>query len=271
LFGALLVTNLEKLEGDAAQQGSQIRRELKEEQIKQMKINHFLAIGAMLVGSSAFAAPIYGTATQTVTINGVPTATGIAQNTKTGSGGGAGTGYSFGMTWDVDPVLTWSFTTSLSGLHVLEFTTNIVPDSYDSVFVSNGLVLTGGQGGSGAKITDVSLQLFIPAFSTYVSAGDVNLKGTGASFIKGTYSKSDDNSGLGGVGPYVPFGPTTLADGSMGVRITFTTDLGDNSTLSLNGTLDIQKSAAPPVPEPATFGLIGAALIALGSIARRRA
>ena len=234
-----------------------------------MKITHILAIGAMLVGSAAYATPLYGTATQSVTINDTTSTHNIAQGTKTGNGGGTGTGYSFGVEWDVDPTLTWTYTTATSGVHVLKFQTAIVPNSWDQIFNSAGFTLTGGQSGSGASISDVSVKVYIPAFTTYVSEGDVTVKGS-KGLIKGTLTRSEDNSNSGGVGPYIPFGPTPLSALTMGVEVTFTATLGTQNSLSLNGTLDIQKSA-PPVPEPATFGLIGAALVALGAVARRRA
>ena len=243
-----------------------------------MKITHLLAIGAMLAGS-AMATPLgYGSTNVTVNINGVVTTTTINQDTEFGSAEGgslAADGFKFHMNWNVDPTLSWSYTTTASGPQTITFSTNIVPDVYNKLFNSAGYTITGVKslGGvpvkTGASVSDVVVKVYIPFMSTYIPAGDVMVKGV--SNVKGTLTKSDDNTGNGGVGPYVPFGPTSLADLTMGVEISFNAQLlnvGD--TISLNGTLDIQKDA-PPVPEPATFGLIGAALIVLGSIARRRA
>ena len=243
-----------------------------------MKITHLVAISAMLAGSAMASTIGYGSTNVTVNINGVVTTTTINQDTEFGSaeGGNLATKkFKFSMNWDVDPTLTWSYTTTASGPQVIQFSTNIVPDAYNKMFNSAGYTITGVKsvGGvpviSGASVSDVVVKVYIPAFSNYVSQGDVMVKGT--SNVKGTMTKSEDNTGNGGVGPYVPFGPTSLTDTSMGVEISFNAQLlnvGD--TISLNGTLDIQKDA-PPVPEPATFGLIGAALVVLGSVARRRA
>ncbi|MCX6598290.1 MAG: PEP-CTERM sorting domain-containing protein [Acidobacteria bacterium] len=231
-----------------------------------MKINHFLAISAMLVGSSVLATPIYGTANVNVTINGVTTTTPVPQNTKTGSISGGNANFRFGMDWDVDPTLTWTYTTATSGLHVIQFQTNIVGNPYNQLFNSAGFTLTGG---AGASIKNVSVKVYIPSFTTYIAAGDVSLPNVTLPKA-GNITKNNDNTNSGGVGPYVGFGPTNLGDATMGVEISFNAVLGSLNSLSMNGTLDIQKDA-PPVPEPATFGLIGAALIALGSIARRRA
>ncbi|MCX6598289.1 MAG: PEP-CTERM sorting domain-containing protein [Acidobacteria bacterium] len=242
-----------------------------------MKINHFLAIGAMLVGSTVLATPIgYGSTDVTVNINGVVTTTSINQTTHTGSAEGGNlaiNNFKFGMSWDVDPTLTWSYTTTSSGPQTITFSTNIIPDAYNKLFNSAGYTLTGVQKvgnktSPGATISDVTVKVYIPFMTQYIPEGDVTVKGV--SGVRGTLTRSEDNTGFGGVGDYVPFGPSALTDLTMGVEIKFNATLNKGDTLSLNGTLDIQKEA-PPVPEPATFGLIGAALVGLGSFARRRA
>ncbi|MCX6593002.1 MAG: PEP-CTERM sorting domain-containing protein [Acidobacteria bacterium] len=242
-----------------------------------MKLTNFLAISAMLVGSVASATPLgYGSTDVTVNINGVITTTTIDQTSEIGSAGGgnlAADGFRFAMNWDVDPTLTWSYTTTASGPQTITFSTNIIPDAYNRLFNSAGYTLTGvrkvgSKASPGATISDVLVKVYIPFMSTYVPQGDVMVKGI--SGVKGTLTRSEDNTGFGGVGDYVPFGPSALTDLTMGVEISFNAKLNPGDTLSLNGTLDIQKETAP-TPEPATFALIGAALIALGSIARRRA
>ena len=242
-----------------------------------MKITHILAITAALVGSSVWATPIgYGSTDVTVNINGVITTTSINQLTHEGSAEGgnlAADKFKFGMSWNVDPTLTWSYTTTASGPHTVTFSTNIVPDAYNKLFNSAGYTLTGVQKigtkvSPGAAVSDVKVKVYIPFMSTYIPEGDVTVKGVKG--VKGTLTRSEDNTGNGGLGDYVDFGPSTLADLTMGVEVTFNAALNPGDVLSLNGTLDVQK-VSPPVPEPATFGLIGVALVLLGSIARRRA
>ena len=242
-----------------------------------MKLTNFLAIGAFLVGSVVSATPIgFGSTDVTVNINGVSTTTTINQTSEVGNADGgdlATDDFRFAMNWVVDPTLTWSYTTTASGPQTITFSTNIIPDAYNKLFNSAGYTLTGVQkvgskASPGATISDVIVKVYIPFMSTYVPEGDVTVKGVKG--VKGTLTRSEDNTGFGGVGDYVPFGPTALSALTMGVEIKFNATLNNGDTLSLNGTLDIQKETAP-TPEPATFGLIGAALIVLGSIARRRA
>ncbi len=231
----------------------------------------------MLVGSTVLATPIgYGSTDVTVNINGVITTTSINQTTHEGSATGgnlANNLFNFGMSWNVDPTLTWTYTTTASGPQTITFSTNIVPDGYNKLFNSAGYTLTGVQKvgnkvSPGAAISDVKVRTFIPFMTTYVPEGDVTVKGIKG--VRGTLTRSNDNTDNGGIGDYVDFGPASLSALTMGVEITFNATLNPGDMLSLNGTLDIQKET-PPVPEPATFGLIGAALVGLGSFARRRA
>ena len=247
-----------------------------------MKITKILA-GALLLTGSMFASaiqqwesvsydgPNYG-------VGGVKATVGTASQsseefrvlTKEGSYKSTATkednGYEWVLSWNVDPTLSWSLTTVINGFQTYDFFIPTVGGPYDLIFNSAGYTLTGARNGKGATISNVKVEALVPYPGTSVPQGDVLVPGIGP--ITGTKTTSEDNTGNGGVGPFVAFAPTSPAQ--MGVRVSFTANLNGSDQLSLNGTLTIEKST-PPVPEPATFGLIGAALVALGAFARRRA
>lgn len=235
-------------------------------------------IGLGLVGSGSLllATPLYGFGG--VTVNSLPTVN-IAQGTKTGqvlsynplaAGDAFGAeslkknGFIWSVSWNVDPVLSWSFTTTKSGPQTLKFNINILDDQYDEIFSSVGYTLTGDRKGKGASVSDVVLKAYLPwpdAAGNLISAGQVTTKGVKG--VKGTKTESNDNSNNGGNGDYVSM-PIKKAK-SMGVVITFNATLGTNDRLGLNGQLDIM-----PIPEPATAGLMAMACAALGLMAARR-
>ncbi|MCX6598298.1 MAG: PEP-CTERM sorting domain-containing protein [Acidobacteria bacterium] len=232
-----------------------------------MKITNILA-GALLLTSSAFAATInYGVGGAKVTLGNESAAVSTFDVTeKIGNARSSATlkenGYEWLMSWNVDPVLSWSFSTTTPGLHTIDFFVPIVNAGYIKIFNSGGYTVTGGKGGLGAGITGLTIEALVPYTPiTNQPLGFVDVPDTTG--VKGSLSKSDDNTNSGGVGPYVAFGPQVAAD--MGVRVSFTAILAPGDQLGLNGTLEVL------TPEPATFGLIGAALLALGALARRRA
>jgi hypothetical protein len=244
-----------------------------------MKITNILA-GALLMSSSMFAAtittfdstPFSGSGSASFKF-GNDAASGETFDIPTNLGsvkGGSNlkeSGYEWSISWNVDPTLSWSYTTVISGLQTIEFEIDIVPDAYDRIFNSAGYTLTGTKSSAGAGIKNFTVEAYVPYPGTYISQGDVSVPGI--SGVKGTMTESNDNSNLGGVGPFLAFGPA-VNPLKMGVKISFESILSPGDQLSLNGTLTIEKDA-PAVPEPATFGLIGAALVALGAVARRRA
>ncbi|MCX6598297.1 MAG: PEP-CTERM sorting domain-containing protein [Acidobacteria bacterium] len=245
-----------------------------------MKITNILA-GALLLTGSVFAATInstsdlkensYGTGGAKVTLGtqaaasetfGVFSKTGDAKSDATKSENG----YEWTMSWNVDPTLSWSFTTITNGFQTVDFFIPVIGGPFDQIFNSGGYAITGTKNSAGAGITGFKIEALVPYTpNTVVPGGLVTVPNTTG--VKGSLSKSDDNTNSGGVGPFVAFGPT--AAGDMGVRVSFTAILSPGDQLSLNGTLTIEQSNV--VPEPATFGLIGAALVAAGVFARRRA
>lgn len=246
-----------------------------------MKITKILA-GALLLTGSMFAATItfsdgmvgrYGEAGASVILGTASAATEtVPVTTKEGGAVSSATkqanGYEWVLSWNVDPTLSWSYTTITNGFQSIDFFIPVVGGGYDQIFNSGGYAITGTRNSAGAGITGFKIDAIIPYNTTIVPQGLVTVPDTTG--VKGSLSKSDDNTNSGGIGPFVPFGPSPVVTGMMGVRVSFTAILSKGDQLSLNGTLSIEKST-PPVPEPATFGLIGAALVGLGVFARRRA
>lgn len=190
---------------------------------------------------------------------------------KTGFWGGGdltGTGFSYSATWDQDPFISWTYNTSKSGKHLVKFDIPIFSDTYALIFQSAGYTLTTKKGAGASSIKNVTVKSYIPwpdVNANLVPEGFVSVADTTIP-NGGTLTKSDDNSNNGGTGPFVSFGPRVA--GSMGLILEFDAALSAGaSDVSFNGTLSILPLA---VPEPATFALIGVALVGFGSLYRRR-
>jgi hypothetical protein len=146
----------------------------------------------------------------------------------------------------------------------------IIPNTYNQMFNSAGYYLSGTAKGAGAGISGLSVKAYVPLLNGIPAGGvptpEGNVSVPGISGIKGSTSRSDDNTGNGGVGPFVAFTPGVPTD-SMGLVVSFTATLSPGDLLSLNGTLTIERQ---DVPEP---GTLIPALSALGGVflaARRR-
>ena len=190
---------------------------------------------------------------------------------KTGSWVGGdleGTGFSYAATWDKDPFISWTYTTNKSGKHVVKFDIPIFSDTYAQIFQSAGYTLTTRKGAGVSSIKNVSVRAYVPwpdNGANLVPEGFVTVSDTTIP-NGGSLTKSDDNTNSGGTGNYVAFGPKTVS--SLGLVLEFDAALpAGASNVSFNGTLSILPNA---VPEPATFALIGVALVGFGALYRRR-
>ena len=227
-----------------------------------------VAITALISAAGLWATPLtFGTAGYSVNIGKTTKAGSVAETTNIGSivyGDLAKNGYALVMTWDVDPTLSWSFTTTLSGLHTLQFYMGFPRDRFYQIFTSAGYTITGNRKGKGATVSDMVLKPYSPlpiGAKNYIPEGLVTVKGTKT--VKGTLTRSNDNSNSGGVGDYVSMPVRNVKN--MGVEITFNTTIGSGDRFSMNGTMSMN-----PVPEPATACLLGFALMALAALAYRR-
>ena len=238
-----------------------------------------LALGICLGSSTVLAStisPVYGFGS--VTVNGLP-AVAFGQGTKTGTalsynplapGDAVGAdslaknGFIWSVSWNVDPILTWSFTTTKSGPQTVKFSINILPDQFAYIFTSAGYTITGDKRGAGASVSDVIEKAYLPwpdLAANEVPVGQTTVKGS--TKIKGSATVSNDNSGKGGIGDYVLMPQRTAS--TMGVVISFNATLGVNDRLGLNGQMDIT-----PAPEPGPLSMVGIALAALAIAGIRR-
>lgn len=154
--------------------------------------------------------------------------------------------------YDVDPFFNWSFTTSINGVHNVTFTMPFIGGPYDSIILSASGSSTSGKLGTSITAKNIKVTSLINAVAT---GQTVLLADTKTAAPKSGVIPADFNI----------MALVTPASGTYAANLVFE-HVGEGS-ITINGRIELFNA----IPEPATFGLIGTALLGLGLIARRRA
>ncbi|MEO5818217.1 MAG: PEP-CTERM sorting domain-containing protein [Gemmatimonadaceae bacterium] len=170
--------------------------------------------------------------------------------------------------FDSDPFITFGATTiNLSGSPVtfaFLFGTPVIPGSYDMATSTGGVSVTNGARGTTTVSTSGIHPTFISGYGTVgfsptnlgVDLGTASCIASGVPFTVTTTCNQGTTTNS--------FGPT-FYDNLEGL-LTYTQD-DLSSVASWSGAVTLTVSATP---EPATIGLFGVGLVAIGGVARRR-
>jgi hypothetical protein len=208
-----------------------------------------LAAAAMMTATFAGAIPCtvsnvepgkYGT--YCVSINGTETWGEV--NTKTGSLPGIDN-------YNVDPFFTFTYGANTNGVHNVIFNMPFIGGPYAQIALSASGSLS--PGGSPLTVKNISVTSTLNGAAT---AQKINLADT--SVVNPASGIVPDVNDLANI--------LTPASGLYGVILNF--EHVGAGTVTFNGRIEILNMV---VPEPATFALMGAALLGLGVVARRRA
>jgi hypothetical protein len=152
--------------------------------------------------------------------------------------------------YDVDPFFNWTFTTAVNGVYSVVFVMPYLGGPYGQIASSASGTLTPGAVAVTAKNITVASQVNLGATGQVLALADT----TATPPFSGTIPAVNDLQAF-----VSPLGP-----GTYGVTLDFE-HTGEGS-VTINGRIELLNL----IPEPATFGLIGVALLGLGLAAHRR-
>lgn len=186
-----------------------------------------------------------------VSINGVETWGPV--NTKDGdtlANQDGDIGWTIGA-FQVDPFFNWTFTTNINGVYAVAFVMPYIGGPFSHVASSASGTVTAGGGPVTVKNITVSSLVNAAAIGQVLALADTTVNPPNS----GNIAPVNDLKAF-----VSPIGP-----GTYGVALAF--EHTGSGPVTLNGRIEILNL----VPEPATAGLIGAALVGIGLLARRKA
>jgi hypothetical protein len=153
--------------------------------------------------------------------------------------------------YDIDPFFNWTFTTNMNGVHNVIFNMPFIGGAYNQIALSASGTLTPGGKAVTAKNISVTSSLNGAATAQVINLADTTI----APPFSGTVPAVNNLANI-----------LTPAAGLYGVIVSF--EHAGTGSVTINGRIELLNTV---VPEPATFALIGTALLGLGFVARRRA